>query len=94
MSNNQNSPQGSEDQVEELRQKLNQQDVDKQGDQRTADDAGEMPMSHFGAVEDDASGESDQVTVITPTTGPIDVVEDSDTEGDEVIDPAEEIQGG
>lgn len=88
------TPQQSAGEVENLRHELHQENVDKQGDQRSAADAGPMPSSHFGAVEDEASGHSDQVTVTPPMDGPIDVTDDQGTEGDEIIDPADEIQGG
>jgi len=93
MSDSLNTPQPSTNEhVEELRKELNQDNIDKQGDQRTAADAGAMPSSHFGAVEDEASGHSDQVTVVPPMTGPVDVTDDTGAEGDEILDPADEIQ--
>ncbi len=92
MSDTPMTPQPADDHVEAIRDELHQENIDKQGDQRTAADAGPMPSSHFGAVEDESSGHSDQVTVVPPMTGPVDVTEDTGVEGDEILDPADEIQ--
>jgi hypothetical protein len=86
------TPQPATDHVEAIRDELNQQNIDKQGDQRTAAAAGPMPTSHFGAVEDDYTGHSDQVTIVPPMTGPVDVTEDTGPQGDEILDPRDEIQ--
>jgi hypothetical protein len=86
------TPLPADDHVEALRDELNQQNIDKQGDQRGADAAGAMPSSHFGAVEDESSGHSDQVTIVPPMTGPVDVTDDTGVEGDEILDPQDEIQ--
>ncbi len=86
------TPLPATDHVEAIRDELNQQNIAKQGEQRGADAAGAMPSSHFGAVEDDSSGHSDQVTIVPPMTGPVDVTEDTGAQGDEILDPRDEIQ--
>lgn len=77
----------------DVREELNQENIDKTGEQRTAADAGEQPSSHFGAVEDTSTGQSDQITVTPPMEGPSNVTGGSDDDSLDV-DPQQEISGG
>ncbi|WP_029214527.1 hypothetical protein [Kallotenue papyrolyticum] len=73
---------------------LHQENIAKTGTPRTADDAGPQPDSHFGAVEDDASGQSDQMAVTPPMAeGPYGVTE-GENKQDRDVDPQTEIAGG
>lgn len=74
------------------RDELDQQNISKQGEARTAADAGPEPDSHFGAVED--TGESDQQLVTPPMDGPSNVTGDDDATGSLDVDPQDEIMGG
>ncbi len=89
------APQSPETQPADVREELDQDNVTHQGDQRTANDAGAEADSHLGAVEDDASGHSDQTPVTPPMDGPANLIDDR--EGDdpsEIVDPRDEILGG
>ncbi len=77
----------------DVREELNQENIDKTGKPRTAADAGPEPDSHFGAVEDPTTGESDQKTVTPPMEGPSNVTGGSDDTSLDV-DPQQEIPGG
>ena len=85
------TPQSPETQPAEVREELHQENISKQGQPRTADDAGATQSSHFGAVEDDASGHSDQVTVTPPMEGPYNVTGDDADHQSMDVDPQDEI---
>lgn len=90
-------PQSPANQSADVREELGQENISKQGDPRSGAKAGEEMDSHFGAVEDDASGHSDQVLVTPPMTGPYNLIEGEGEEGgdqSEDVDPEDEIVGG
>lgn len=89
----QHVPQEPETQPADVREELHQENIDKEGDPRSAADAGAQPDSHFGAVEDEASGHSDQQLVTPPMTGPDHITRGED-DPDEDVDPQDEIVGG
>lgn len=77
----------------EVREELDQENIDKTGEPRTAADAGPQADSHFGAVEDPSTGESDQNTVVPPMEGPSNVTGGSEDDSLDV-DPQQEMPGG
>jgi hypothetical protein len=88
------APDQPETQSADVRRELQQDNIDKSGDDRTAADAGAEPDSHFGAVEDPVTGHSDQVTVTPPMAeGPYSVTR-GENKQDEDVDPQTEISGG
>lgn len=88
------TPEQPDTQPADVRRELRQDNIDKQGDARTAADAGAEPDSHFGAVEDPSTGHSDQVTVTPPMAqGPYNVTR-GENKQDEDVDPHTEISGG
>lgn len=89
------APQSPETQPADVREELGQDNVTHEGQQRTTEDAGPMPTSHFGAVEDDYTGHSDQVPVTPPMAGPANLIDDRQGEDPSVfVDPQDEILGG
>jgi hypothetical protein len=89
------APQSPETQPADVREELDQDNVTHEGQQRSAADAGATPTSHFGAVEDDSTGHSDQVPVTPPMAGPANLIDDREGEDPSVIvDPQDEITGG
>ncbi len=91
------TPQSPATQSADVREELHQDNISKQGDQRNAVDAGAEMASHFGAVEDDATGHSDQVLVTPPMNGPYNLIEGEGAEGGDQsqdVDPEDEIVGG
>jgi hypothetical protein len=89
------TPESPETQPEAVREELHQENITHQGQQRGADDVGPEQDSHFGAVEDPATGHSDQTPVTPPMTGPTNLVDAR--EGDDpsaFVDPRDEILGG
>lgn len=87
-----NTPQSPATQPADVREQLHQENISKQGTQRTAADAGAQQDSHFGAVEDDQSGQVDMTLVTPPMEGPYNLVGDDnkDTQSEDV-DPHDEI---
>jgi hypothetical protein len=95
MQDEQAMPQSPETQPAEVREELHQENITHEGQQRTADDAGPTPTSHFGAVEDDYRGHVDQTPVTPPMQGPANLIDDREGEDPSVfIDPHSEIPGG
>lgn len=89
------APQSPETQPADVREELQQDNIDKIGTPRTAADAGAKQDSSFGAVEDDRTGESDQQVVTPPMNGPYNIVEgDEDADQSADVDPEDEIVGG
>jgi|GEM_PF-5539959 len=87
-----NTPQEPATQPADVREELHQENISKEGDPRTAQDAGAEMDSHFGAVEDDLTGHSDQTLVQPPMTGPYNLVDaDGDDHNAEDVDPQDEI---
>ncbi len=88
------TPEQPATQPADVRRELRQDNIDKEGAPRTAADAGASPDSHFGAVEDPVTGQSDQVTVTPPMAqGPYNVTH-GENKQDEDVDPHTEISGG
>jgi len=87
------APSSPPTQPADVREELDQENIDKTGEPRTAADAGPQPDSHFGAVEDTSTGASDQYTVTPPMEGPAKVTGGSDDDSLD-IDPHQEIPGG
>ena len=86
------APQAPETQPADVREQLGQENISKVGDARTADDAGATPSSHFGAVEDEASGHSDMQVVTPPMEGAYNIVGgDDQNKQDMDVDPQDEI---
>lgn len=86
------TPQAPETQPADVRKQLHQENISKVGDARDAADAGAEQDSHFGAVEDEASGHSDMQPVTPPMNGPYDLVGDeSQDKQDMDVDPEDEI---
>ena len=86
------TPQAPETQPADVRKQLHQENITKVGDARTAADAGATQSSHFGAVEDDYTGHSDQQVVTPPMEGPYNLVDDrSEVDQSEDVDPHDEI---
>lgn len=91
----QNVPQSPETQPADVREELQQDNIDKVGSPRTAADAGAKQDSSFGAVEDDKTGESDMQVVTPPMNGPYEVTEsDRGEDQSDDVDPQDEIVGG
>jgi hypothetical protein len=89
------TPQAPETQTADVREQLHQENISKVGDVRDASDAGATPSSHFGAVEDDMTGHSDQQVVTPPMNGPYNLIEgDEDQDKSADVDPEDEIVGG
>lgn len=89
------APKAPETQPAEVREQLHQENISKVGTPRTAEDAGETQSSHFGAVEDDKTGESDMQVVTPPMKGPYNLVEgDEAADRSADVDPEDEIVGG
>ena len=89
------TPQAPETQPADVREQLHQENITKVGDPRPASDAGETQSSHFGAVEDETTGRSDQQVVTPPMEGPYNLVDDSsDVDQSEDVDPQDEINSG
>jgi hypothetical protein len=88
------TPAQPETQPADVRRELHQENIDKHGDDRTASDAGAEQDSHLGAVEDTATGHSDQVPVTPPMAeGPYSITR-GENKQDEDVDPQTEITGG
>ena len=88
-----NVPEEPETQPAGVRKELHQDNIDKTGNARTADDAGAQQDSSFGAVEDDMSGDSDMQPVSQPMDGPDNLISGDDDDSADV-DPQQEIAGG
>jgi hypothetical protein len=93
MAQEHDTPQSPPTQPADVRDELHQENISKQGTPRDASDAGAEMDSHFGAVEDTGTGESDQQTVTPPMDGPYNVT-GGENEQDEDVDPQDEIMGG
>lgn len=86
------APQAPETQPADVREQLGQENISKVGDARTAADAGAEPDSHFGAVEDEATGHSDMQVVTPPMEGAYNIVGgDEENKQDMDVDPQDEI---
>lgn len=86
------APQAPETQPANVREQLDQENISKVGDGRTAADAGAQQDSGFGAVEDEKTGHSDQQVVTPPMNGPYNIVGGEDqNKQDSDVDPQDEI---
>ncbi len=95
MQNERPVPTAPETQPPEVREELDQDNITHQGQQRDAADAGAGQASHFGAVEDNVTGHSDQTPVTPPMTGPSNLVDEREgADPSEIVDPQDEIPGG
>lgn len=86
-------PQSPETQPADVRKELDQENISKEGQPRRAKNAGPEPDSHFGAVEDDQSGQVDMTPVTPPMEGPGHLTHGNDDQSEDV-DPHQEIPGG
>lgn len=85
-------PEAPETQSADVREQLHQENIDKQGDPRPASSAGAQQDSHFGAVEDEATGHSDMQVVTPPMDGAYNLVGgDEQNKQDIDVDPQDEI---
>jgi hypothetical protein len=80
-------PQSPETQPPEVRDELDQTQITHEGTARDGDDVDTNTSSHLGAVEDEVTA------VQAPMRSPEDLV-GNDDQGEQIVDPADEITPG
>ena len=79
-------PQSPETQPADVREQLDQDLISHEGTRRSGDESGEAHSGYMGAVETEVT------PVMPPVRGPDDLVSQGD--GDDDIDPADELTPG